>query len=619
MSGRFARASLPLAGLLLVGACVPAPAPGPGAGPTVVLPTAAPSAGPTLAPAVSLVGTVLAPEGVLAAGALELGRLGAVRPPTAYGLRALAQRPLGGVQVQAFDAAGQVLGEPALTGPDGRFRLPPLPAGTACVVRAGVRTAQGLAALEALARVDEGGEHQVDLATTAVTARALLQLGVAPEAVRGPAFARAALAVRRGLEAGWVAWLTEPTRLAAGVRRLEGADQDLALAMRELATPVPSPQPPQVALTLPLPRITALPSPTPTPTPRPTWTPWAQRTPVPLAGIAGWGRLRTVVTPGAATLQGLAFTPGGTLYVADAERHALRRLTPDARLEDLVGGPEAGDAAPLAGPDDARFRTPVDVVALDANTLVVADRDNHVLRRVQLEDGGVVAVTVLAGDGQAGFFEGRGAEARLGSPGALAFDGRHTVFVADGPRVLAVDVETGEVAAHAGGEAGVADGDAAQARFRRPVGLAARWLGERREVWVADAEAGNLRCIREVPGEPGARVTTPVGPVEPGALGADPRVAGLADALPLDRVRFRGPGRLAFGPAGDLFVCDPGNDVVRWVRFEAEAPVEVRTLGLGAGRGGPVEAVGLLGLAVHPTEGRLWVTQAGPARLAVFE
>jgi hypothetical protein len=551
---------------------------------------------------------------------LDLGQLGAVRPRAAYGLRALAQRPLGGVQVQAFDASGRVLGEPVLTAADGRFRLPPLPVGTACVVRAGVRTAQGLAALEALVRVDDGGEPDVDLATTAVTARILLELGVAVGDVRGPAFARAALAVRRGLDATWVAQLGEPARLAAEVRRLEATDRDLALALREATTPVPSPQPPQVALTLPLPRITALPSAPPTPTPRPTWTPWAPRTPAPLEGTAGWARLRVLATPPAsADMRGLAFTPEGALYVVDVGRHALRRFTPDGRLEDVVGGPEAGDMASVAGRDDARFRGPSDVVALDADTLVVADRDNHVLRRVRLAGGSVLDVTVLAGDGQPGFFEGRGEEARLDRPEALAFDGRRTLFVADGPRVLAVDVQTGEVAVHAGGDApGVADGEAEQARFRRPAGLAARWVGEHREVWVADAEAGNVRCIREAPGVLGARVTTPVGPVEPVAVGTDPRVYGLVDALPLERVRFRGPGRLAFGPTGDMFVADPGNAVVRWVRFEADVPAEVRTLGVGGGTG-PIQASGLLSLAVQPAEGRLWVGLGGPPRLAVVE
>jgi hypothetical protein len=568
---------------------------------------------------VALTGRVSAPEGVEAAGALDLGQVGAVRPRAAFRLRALAQRPLAGVQVQAFDASGRVLGEPVLTAADGRFRLPPLPGGTACVVRAGVRTAQGLAALEALVRVDDGGEPEVDLATTAVTARVLLELGLAVGDVRGPAFARAALAVRRGLDATWVARLGEPARLAAEVRRLEATDRDLALALREATTPAPSPQPPQVALTLPLPRITALPSAPPTPTPRPTWTPWAPRTPAPLEGTAGWARLRVLATPGGADMRGLAFTPEGALYLVDAGRHALRRFTPEGRLEDVVGGPEAGEAASVAGRDDARFRGPSDAVALDADTLIVADRDNHVLRRVRLEAGNLLDVTVLAGDGQPGFFEGRGEEARLDRPEALAFDGRRTIFVADGPRVLAVDVQTGEVAVHAGGDApGVADGDARQARFRRPVGLAARWVGEHREVWVADAEAGNVRRIREAPGALGARVTTPVGPVEPVAVGTDPRVYGLVDDLPLERVRFRGPGRLAFGPTGDLFVADPGNAVVRWVRFEADVPMEVRTLGVGGGAG-PIQASGLLSLAVHPAEGLLWVGLGGPPRLAVVE
>lgn len=625
MSGRFACAPLPLVGLLLLGACGPVPAPV-GPSPSVVTVAAAGAGSPALPPTapVVVVGSVRAPEGVAAAGAMNLAIVGAVRPPAAYGLRALEQRPLAGAQVQAFDAGGKPLGDPVLTGADGRFRLPGLGAGTGCVVRAGVRTAQGLAALEALVRVDDGGEHDLDLATTAVAARAQLDLGVTLTAVRAAAFAQAALGVRRALDRDMIASLTDPARLAAEVRRLEAGDPALAQAVRELTRPLPSPQPQEVALTAPQPMITALPTAPPAPTPRPTWAPWVGRTPTPLGGVAGWTRLRAVGQAMPAGPPALAFTPTGALYVVDPERHALRRLQPDGRLVGVVGGPEAGDAADVAGAEEARFRGLADVVALDADTLVVADRDNHVLRRIRLEDGAVQEVTVLAGDGQAGFFEGLGREARLNRPEALAFDGRRTLFVVDGTRVLAVDAETGEVTAHAGGTgAGVADGAAAEARFRRPAGLAARWVGDTREVWVADAEAGNLRVIREAPGGAGGQVSTPVGPVAPTATGTDPRVAGFADALPLDRVRFRGPGRLAFAPSGDLFVADPGNALVRWVRFEADAPVEVRTLGLGvgpaAGRLGPIEVAGLLGLAIHPGDGGVWVGQAGPPRLSVFE
>ncbi|MDQ7041805.1 MAG: hypothetical protein Q9M35_12785 [Rhodothermus sp.] len=71
--------------------------------------------------------------------------------------------------------------------------------------------------------------------------------------------------------------------------------------------------------------------------------------------------------------QALAADPTGRLYVADAGRHAVIRLTPDGRVEDILGGPGSGPG---------RFDTPVAVDAQTGLSFWVAEAGNQRLQRL---------------------------------------------------------------------------------------------------------------------------------------------------------------------------------------------------------------------------------------------
>jgi len=185
---------------------------------------------------------------------------------------------------------------------------------------------------------------------------------------------------------------------------------------------------------------------------------------------------------------GLAWDPHGTLYVSDAgDNDRIRVVHADGSVTTLAGGTEGfadGQGA------SARFNTPSGL-ALDAvGNLYVADTGNHAIRKVT--PGGVV--TTLAGDGQPGWRDGPGAQARFDGPMGLAIDAAGRVIVADAynDRIRAVAPD-GTVSTIAGGALpGDVDGPGAQARLDTPCAVLVEPGGR---ILVADTRNDALRAI----------------------------------------------------------------------------------------------------------------------------
>jgi sugar lactone lactonase YvrE len=235
---------------------------------------------------------------------------------------------------------------------------------------------------------------------------------------------------------------------------------------------------------------------------------------------------------------GIAVGPDGSIYVADSVNHRIRRVTPDGRVETVAGtGPTGmGQGGGFAdGPArEARFSLPKGVAVAEDGTIYVADTDNTRIRVIS-PDG---VVRTLAGSGEIGLRDGKGAEARfspladiaLGPDGALyvvdqansairrvtrdgevttlpirglkhpagvavAKDG--TVYVADTDNYRVVALTPGGVVRVVAGtgERGYVEGPADRARFDLPVGLAL--YGSR--LYVADGMNHRIRVVEPVP------------------------------------------------------------------------------------------------------------------------
>lgn len=186
--------------------------------------------------------------------------------------------------------------------------------------------------------------------------------------------------------------------------------------------------------------------------------------------------------------------PDGTIYVADAQNHAIRRIRQVNGLfvvETLAGNGVPGFADGI--PENARFNTPTAIaLSLDGSSLFVADTNNNRIRKVDLQTG---MVSTAAGAGGGGSFDGPAAEATFFQPIGLAFDSDGTLYISEvsGTRIRRLDPQ-GNVTLVAGdGRLKFRDGPGIRARFDNPRGLA---IDRTRHIlYVADTEHFRIRAV----------------------------------------------------------------------------------------------------------------------------
>lgn len=127
---------------------------------------------------------------------------------------------------------------------------------------------------------------------------------------------------------------------------------------------------------------------------------------------------------------------GGYLYVADSVNNRIRRINQTTGIIDCIGGKsEAGYSGDGGQALDATFAYPMDIELGPDGRLYVADRDNHVIRAIDLTTG---IVETVVGDGtrcdlrSADCTDGRPAtEMQLNEPYGIAFDNDGHLYVAD--------------------------------------------------------------------------------------------------------------------------------------------------------------------------------------------
>jgi len=196
--------------------------------------------------------------------------------------------------------------------------------------------------------------------------------------------------------------------------------------------------------------------------------------------------------------RGLAVAADGTLYVAEAGRDRVRRITPDGRITTAAGGGGAlGDGGRAA---QAALLDPTDV-AVDADgALYIADSGHHRVRKVTAAG----AIDTVAGNGEPGSTGdgGSATAAEIGLPFGIDVARDGTLYIADRVHHLVRRVDgTGTISRFAGTGHGGGGGDGgppqqADLSFPEDVTVAA-------DGSVQIADTGNGRVRRAAVGLPG--------------------------------------------------------------------------------------------------------------------
>ncbi|GAC1355667.1 MAG: hypothetical protein NVSMB3_01120 [Acidobacteriaceae bacterium] len=325
----------------------------------------------------------------------------------------------------------------------------------------------------------------------------------------------------------------------------------------------------------------------------------------------------------------IAYDASGNLYIAETQRHTIRRVDPLGNITSFAGDGTQGFGGDNAQATAAQLNSPQGV-AVDAGANVyLADSGNNRIRRV---DAVTHQISTVAGDGRAAFGGdgGSAANASLNLPRAICLDATgKNLYIADtrNHRIRHVDLATGTIETVAGNGVQGSAGEgvpATGASLDSPESLT---LDAQGNLYLAETHNHRVRRIdrntKIISTVLGVGVSGASGTGPPGAAGASLLPRGLttdpdgnlyvADAANHRTLRLDGatgllstaagdatqgfagdsgaatsaslnsPRALAISPGGLLTIADSGNQRVRQLQSTSPAAASIETIaGLGA-------------------------------------
>jgi sugar lactone lactonase YvrE len=271
---------------------------------------------------------------------------------------------------------------------------------------------------------------------------------------------------------------------------------------------------------------------------------------------------------------GLVLGPDGALYFCDLDNQRIRRLDLATRRVTTIAGTGErgyrGDGGPAV---NAALNMPHELRFDSKGDLYAAERDNHVIRKVDMKAG---VISTVAGTGTAGFGGdgGPGVTAQLRQPHSIIFDRNGDLLICDigNQRIRRLHLDTGIIETYAGtGEAKpTPDGSAVggtplkgpRTMAVAPNGDLYLALREGNSIYRIDAKAQTLHRV--------------AGTGEQGYSG---------DGGAALSAKLAGPKGLAYAPGDILYIADTENHVIRSVNLKTGVIATV--LGTGVRGDGP--------------------------------
>jgi len=167
-------------------------------------------------------------------------------------------------------------------------------------------------------------------------------------------------------------------------------------------------------------------------------------------------------------------TDGTNLYVSDTYNHLIRKIVISTGVVTTLAGTGSSGSADNSTGTLASFKDPMGITT-DGTNLYVADFSDHVIRKIVISTGAVTTVAgkLWGGAGDPGSANGTGTSASFYNPRGITTDGTN-LYVADKGNHLIrkIVISTGVVTTLAGtGSSGSANGTGTSASFKGPCGI----------------------------------------------------------------------------------------------------------------------------------------------------
>ena len=254
----------------------------------------------------------------------------------------------------------------------------------------------------------------------------------------------------------------------------------------------------------------------------------------------------------------VVFDQEGNLYIADSENHVIRRIDrQNGIIQTVVGSPDEPDI------ESSGVMTPNPPNAQEENVDPLADFDDSPTKAytqtpdlsgtVRYVVGKRVGATRFGGDGETAN------HARLNFPSGMAIDDQGTLYIADtwNHRIRRVDPLTGMIHTIAGTGQPKWTGDggpAHSAALNEPVALV---MNRKGKLYIADQTNNRVRMIDTLTGI----ITTVAGTGEAEYNG---------DQIPATEAGLSGPSGLALDADGHLYIADTFNGRIRKIDVDTE-------------------------------------------------
>jgi streptogramin lyase len=282
---------------------------------------------------------------------------------------------------------------------------------------------------------------------------------------------------------------------------------------------------------------------------------------------------------------GMTIGPDGALYFCDLDNQRIRRVDlKTKRITTIAGNGKrayAGDGGPAT---EASLNAPHELAFNAHGDLYFAERDNHVIRKVDMKTG---IISTAVGTGVAGFGGdgGPGPKAQLRQPHCIVRDRDGTFLICDigNRRIRRLHPSTGVIETYAGtGETaptpegapvGTAPLNGPRTMVMLPNGDLYLALREGNAIYRIDAKTQTLHRIA---GTGEASYKGDGGPALDASFGGSATGQGA---------RVAGPKGLAYGPDGSLYIADTESHAIR--RINLKTGIISTVLGTGTQGDGP--------------------------------